>query len=140
MSTIFDHKAPCTNISCQLGWGVHYFGPQSPMYKHIMPVRLIVHYFRPQSLMYKHIMPVRLGCPLLRTTKPHVQTYHASWVWVSTTLDQKPHRQADNTCKIQIYRTRSKLRFSRYNKISAFFASSFVRNNINLQSKKLLMN
>ena len=69
VSTKLDHKAPCTNISCQLGWGVHNFGLQSPM--------------------YKLIMPVRLGCPQHWTKKPHVQTYHASWVGVSTKLDHK---------------------------------------------------
>ena len=99
VSTTLDHKAPCPNILCQLGWGVHNFGPQSPMYKTYYaslagvsttldqkaPCTKIlcqlgcgVHYFGPQSPMCKHIMPVRLGCPLLWTTKPHVQTYHAS--------------------------------------------------------------
>ena len=140
LSTTLDHKAPCTNISCQLGWGVHYFGPQSPMYKHIMLVGLGcpqlwttkshvqiyhaswagvsttldhkapctniscqlgwgVHYFGPQSPMYKHIMPVGLGCPLLWTTKPHVQTYHASLAGMSTTLDHKA-RCTNIACKL----------------------------------------
>ena len=69
VSTKLDHKALRTNISWQLGWGVHNTGPKKPM--------------------YKNIILVGLGCPLNWTTKPYVQTYHASWVGVSTKLDHK---------------------------------------------------
>ena len=69
VSTKLHHKALCRNISCQLGWDVHNTGPKKPM--------------------YIDIMTVRLGCPQLWTTKPHVQTYHASWAGMSTTMDQK---------------------------------------------------
>ena len=64
--TTNEHTA---NRQISLGWGVHYFGPKNPMYKHIMPVRLgcslrstktpqrsilcqlgrVVHYFGPKN-------------------------------------------------------------------------------------------
>ena len=63
MFTTLDKKTPCTNISCQLGWGVNSFGPKKT-HVQIYHVSLF------------HVSMTEVFITLGQ--KPHVQTYHVS--------------------------------------------------------------
>ena len=92
--TTNEHTA---NRQISLGWGVHYFGPKNPMYKHIILVKQGSTLWT-ENPIYKHIMPVRLGCSLRWTKTPQKS--------ILCQLGRVVHYFGPkNPAKLQLYRT-----------------------------------